>query len=265
MRKATHFLRQNLICIIMLCAILPMSFAHDNLKNQSIISNNSKVDNLPMVHNTKLDAMFKCFFGGENAASAVDTMLAETYRDYGTYMATIIIQHQIDYNMFLAFINGDSWMLKQFPNNQARHNAAITGDNTAMRAQKANIMAWLDSNYINLYTHLFSQFDHKPMADELEIALDKFIETNEFNTFGGDYYTDYLVPSEEFRNQQKMSNLDAVQKESDLIAYKVYLADMMLFNQLLKSIGVNIESTANEKLAKTYLEGYMPTVAPTAM
>jgi len=265
MKEAIHFLKQNLICTMMLCMMFSVASAQENTGSQNNVSDNSEVDELTIVHNPKLDAMFKCFFGGQNAAAAVDDMLSETYSTYGTYMATVIIQHQVDYNMFLAFINGDSWMLKQFPDNEARHQAAVSGDNTAMRAQKENIMVWLNSNYVDLYTRIFAQFDHKPMADELEKALDRFVEANELNTFGGDYNTDYILPSEEFKRQQEESNLDAEQKASDLMAYKTYLADMMLFKQLIKSVGVDLESIDNEKLAQTYLKGYMPTVAPTAM
>jgi len=259
------FLKKSLMCAMMVCAMLNVAAAPANgLEPENATQPTDKVEP-PTVHNPKIDNMFKCFFGGENAASTVDTMLAETYRTYGTYMATVIIQHQIDYNMFLAFVNGDSWMLKQFPNNNARHKAAVSGDNTMMRTKKANIMVWMDSNYVNLYTRLFSQFDHKPMADELVDALDKYVEKNEFNTFGGDYNNDYVVPSEAFKRQQDKSNQSQEQKASDLVAYKIYLADMMLFRQLISSVGVNLDSKLNEKLKQTYMQGYMPTIAPTAL
>ena len=218
----------------------------------------------PTVHNRSLDAMFKSFFGGENAPAQVDTSLAETYQMYGTYMATVILQHQVDYNMFLAFLNGDSWILNQFPNNKANHRAATTGDNTFMRKRKAPIQEWVDSNYSNIYAPVFGTFNHKPMAEELIAALDSYVQRNEFNSFGGDYQAVYQTPSDVFRGKlAKSISLSDEEKASGMVAYKVYLADMMLFNQLISSIGVNINSKANEKLAQTF-RAYMATVEPSA-
>lgn len=217
----------------------------------------------PTVHNSSLDTRFKTFFGGENAPAQVDSNLAETYNMYGTYMATVILQHQVDYNMFLAFLNGDSWILRQFPDNKANHKAAVSGDNAFMRSKKAPIVTWLDSNYNNFYTPVFGTFDHKPMAEELMAALDSYVQRNEFNSFRGDFTTEYQGPAETFAQKLAKCKLGDEEKASSLVAYRVYLADMMLFHQLISSLGVNINSKANEKLAQTF-RGYMLTVEPKA-
>lgn len=217
----------------------------------------------PTVHNKSLDSMFKVFFGGDNAPAQVDSNLAETYQLYGTYMATVILQHQVDYNMFLAFLNGDTWILRQFPDNKSNHRAAITGDNKFMPSKKAPIQEWIDSNYNNIYSPVFSGFDHKPMAEELIAAIDSYVQRNEFNSFGGDYQTVYKEPADAFRDKVSKSKLSDEEKASCMVAYRVYLADMMLFHQLISSIGVNINSKANEKFAQTF-SAYMSTVEPSA-
>lgn len=214
----------------------------------------------PAAYGTKLDAMFKTFAGGAKAPAEVDSNLAETYELYGVPMATVIVQHQVDYNMFLAFVNGDSRMLAKFPGNEARCKAALAGDNETMKSKKEPLMPWLNGEFGGLYDPVFAEFATKPTADELMAAFDAFVQRNEAGAFAGEYAFVYQNPSEAFRINVGNTTLGDEEKAQALMAYKVWLADMMVFSKLMSSSGITLAD--NQKLAQTF-NAYMMTICPT--
>lgn len=210
-------------------------------------------------HNQKLDATFKTFFGGNNALPMVDSNLAETYRLYGTPMATVIIQHQIDYNIFLAFLNGDSRKLTEFHDNSANHSAAIAGDNTSIVGKKVPILQLMDSNFGEMYLPLFDKFSQKPSFDEILMAINNYVYSNEYKLFGGSFLSDFRSPF--VACQQRLAGLGEDEKGSTLVACQIWLADMMYFRQLINSAGFDLKSKSNERLAQTF-QAYMDSVEP---
>lgn len=215
----------------------------------------------PVPYGAKMDAMFKTFAGGAKAPAEVDSNLAETYELYGIPMATVIIQHQVDYNMFLAFLNGDTRMLAKFPMGEVRSKAALAGDNETMKTKKDHLMSWLNVGFGKLYDPVFSQFPYKPTADELMEAFDSHVKRNDFGAFAGEYVFVYQNPSEAFKINVGNTTLSDEDKAQALMAYKVWLADMMVFSKLMSSSGITLAD--NQKLAQTF-NAYMMTICPTA-
>lgn len=227
----------------------------------SILGSVCIAQDVTTARNTRLDATFKTFFGGNNASALVDSNLAETYRLYGTPMATVIIQHQIDYNIFLAFLNGDSRKLTEFPDNSANHSAAIAGDNTSIVGKKVPILQLMDSNFGEMYLPLFDKFSQKPSFDEILMAINNYVYSNEYKLFGGSFLSDFRSPF--VACQQRLAGLGEDEKGSTLVACQIWLADMMYFRQLINSAGFDLKSKSNERLAQTF-QAYMNTVEPKA-
>ena len=227
----------------------------------AILSFATVAQEAPTVRNGRLDATFKTFFGGDEASEEVDNNLVGTYETYGTYMAAAIIQHQIDYNIFLAFLNGDTWMLKQFPNNSANHKAALQGDNKTMQTHREKLQGMLDLTYNNLYNPVYIRFDHNPLAYELAQALDAFVRDNEPGCFGDDYETEYQAPTVAFVKKLSQTGWNEITTGIYMVAHRVYLADMMMFRQLLATSGIDLYSNDNEILEQTF-RAYMSTVEP---
>ena len=218
---------------------------------------------VPTVHNKKLDDMFLLFAENEDERKMVQDLINDLYKEYGTYLGGAMIQTQIDYNMFLVFLDGNAEILKRFPYGENRYKDATKYSHSAIDKVKQPIMEWLEPNYSKVFAPVFSSFDHKPAADELITALDNYVQKNEYNLFKGAYFNEYSNPSESFQNKQANNNLDEVQNNSDLIAYKIHRANQMLFSQLLNANGINISNYRdwyNEN--RIFYSGYMLAASP---
>ena len=218
---------------------------------------------VPTVHNPKLDATVKRFLDKGESLDDVNTFLNQIYNEYGTYMGSAIIQNQIDYNMFIAFLEGNTELLKNFPNGEKLYHEAMLGDTEKIKTKKVAIETWLNNNFADTYSPLFNNFDHKPTAEETINSLDNYVKTNT-KVFENRYWQIYTNPSEEFGKKLQNSNNSIVQKRSDLIAYKMYLADKSLFRNLLKSAGFNRGNMDNLNMYHAYEWGFIPAIEPSA-
>lgn len=218
---------------------------------------------VPTVHNPKLDAILMKFAENQDDSIYVIKFLNDTYSNYGTYMGSAIIQSEIDINMFLSFIDGNKEILKGFPNGEKLYYEAMIGDTEKIKTKSEELKKWIQENHAAVYSPFFYQFDHKPTSQETIDALDEYVKINN-HTFENRYWQIYTNPSEEFEKKQQNSNNSIVQKRSDLIAYKMYLADMSLFRNLLKSAGFNRSNRDNLNMYHAYLWGFIPAIVPSA-
>lgn len=76
---------------------------------------------VPTVHNKKLDDMFLLFAENDEERKMINDFINNVYNVCGTYQASAVIQTQIDYNMFLAFLDGNAEILKRFPYGENRY------------------------------------------------------------------------------------------------------------------------------------------------
>ena len=216
---------------------------------------------VPTVHNKKLDDMFLLFAENDEEHKMVNDFINEVYAMYGTYLASALIQTQIDYNMFIAFLDGNAEILKRFPYGENRYEDATNGNLETAKKVKKTIMEWLEPNYSKVFVPVFESFDHKPTAEEFITTLDNSVKKNEYKLFLGTYFNEYGNPSKSFKDKQVNNNLSSIQNNSDLIAYKVHCADVMLFSNLLHNFGL-INNRENLSVYGTYLSGFMEAASP---
>lgn len=139
-------------------------------------------DTIPTMHNKKLDDMLLRFYDKDEDKIKVKEFIQQLYDDWGTYGASALIQTQIDVNMFVEFLNGNAEILKKFPYGENRYKDATEYDDIKVPQKvKARILEWLEPNYSKVYAPVFSNFDHKPGADELNTALDNYVKKMNIN------------------------------------------------------------------------------------
>ena len=161
-------------------------------------------------------------------------------------MASAVIQQQIDYNMFLAFLDGNVDILKKFNSDSYKY---IDADAFKyVQDKKDKILEWLKPNYSLVLSPVFNSFDHPPDAEELSQVLDKYVNEQKSNLFDDrSFYGNYTGSNEQYKEKLENTNKNQALKQSDYIAHQVNRANFMLFKKLLYSVGINIDfSTYSE-------------------
>lgn len=189
---------------------------------------------VPKVRNKELDARFMKLARNDEEKKFMEELLLNTYNDNGTYLASATIQQNLDLNIFLEFLNGNVGILKKFD-----ENAYNKIDKEAMKKVKEKsepIIKWLNENYWGAYPPL-EQFDHQPDYMEFNDALDDYIEKDPYKLFENGL-NKYRYHTKNYIEFLKKSNMDNLQKKSNLISAKILTADEILFVNLLKSNGL---------------------------
>ena len=160
---------------------------------------------VPTVHNKKLDETLKKFFDKEEDLKNIDETLNNLYKNCGTYMASAVIQQQIDYNMFLAFLDGNVDILKKFNSDSYKY---IDADAFKyVQDKKDKILEWLKPNYSLVLSPVFNSFDHPPDAEELSQVLDKYVNEQKSNLFDDrSFYGNYTGSNEQYKEKLENTN-----------------------------------------------------------
>jgi len=191
---------------------------------------------VPTVHNKKLDEKCLKFCDNDEEKKEMLEFLSDIYSQQGSYLGTATIQQNLDVNMFLKFLNGDIEILKKF--DKEAYNK-IDRDAMKQVVEKSEpIKQWLNENYFKAYNEPFGQFDHPPDADEVNNALDDYVENDPNNLFGDMHVAASRYANNTFFEALKKCNMDIVQKNSIYIAYKINTADYLLFKNLLEIAGI---------------------------
>lgn len=197
---------------------------------------------VPTVHNKALDEKFLKFYDTEQEKQEVMKLLSNNYNKYGSYLGGAIIQQYIDLNMFLEFLDGNIDILKRF--DEEAYNK-IDRDAMQKVVEKGGpIKQWLNENYFNVYNQPFGQFDHMPDYEELNDALDDFIEKDPYKLFENGLLLckyDTKIANEILEK----NNMDNVQKKITLMAVKIHAANKTLFNNLMEACDLFKESDGN--------------------
>lgn len=190
---------------------------------------------VPTVHNKALDEKFLKLADTEEEKQYVNNLLSNIYAKNGSYLGSAMVQQNIDVNMFLAFLDGNIDILKRF--DEEAYNK-IDRDAMQKVVEKGGpIKQWLNENYFNVYNQPFGQFDHSPDAFEVENSLLEYIKKDPFKLF--DNSASVLgVKAESFAEKLNNSQVNLVQKYSNLLAYEISTADYLLFHTLLKNSGI---------------------------
>lgn len=197
---------------------------------------------VPTVHNKTLDEKFLKIARDDEERKLMEDFLLNVYNNCGSYLASAKIQQELDLNMFYEFLDGNIEILKVFDKE-----AYDKIDRDAMQkvVEKGEpIKKWLDENYLAVYNQPFGQFDHMPDIQELKDALDDYIEEDPYKLFSGGYA--YSAKSNLAEASLNKSNMDGVQKNSNLMAAKIHASDVTLFITLLKKTELYKNSSDND-------------------
>lgn len=190
---------------------------------------------VPTVHNKALDEKFLKLARDAEEKRLMEDFLFNVYNNCGSYLASAKIQQELDLNMFYEFLDGNIEILKVF--DKEAYNKI---DKDAMKkvVEKGEpIKKWLDENYLAVYNQPFGQFDHMPDAEEVIDALDDYIEKDPYKLFENGLGV-YRWDTQTCVDILKKSNMDNIQKKSNLVAFQVKTADYILFKNLLKTNGI---------------------------
>ena len=211
---------------------------------------------VPTVHNKALDEKFLKLARNDEEKKDMEDFLLNVYNNCGSYLASAKIQQELDLNMFYEFLDGNIDILKIF--DEEAYNK-IDRDAMQKVVEKSEpIIKWLDENYLKVYNQPFGQFDHPPDYEEVSIALDDYVEKDPYNFFDGGYA--YRANSKFARTSLEKSNMDIMQKNSNLMAAKIHVANEILFITLLKIFGVY--KTSNDNYIFDTFENYINVVMP---
>lgn len=191
---------------------------------------------VPTIHNPKLDRNLRKFIESEDDKQYVDNIINNVYKNNGTYLASALMQHEINHQNFYAFLTGNTGVLiKNNINPSLGREIKGFGSKfyVSVADNKNNIINWIDDTYNKLLNNSL-RFDHKPTAAEVSTRLDDFVKTKA--GFTRDEILDYYGYNDGFITDEIKKKNDT-QSMSDLIAYKIFLIDKMIYTKKLRSEG----------------------------
>ena len=251
-----HFLQVQLIAkVSILCGLLMCA-----------VTLNAQTETRSTVHNQKLDKALRKYIESSEDREYIDGIINNTYKDNGTYLASALMQHEINLQHLCSFMSGNTDILIKNDINPEL-GKTIKGFGSAfyktVTPNEEKIVNWL----INSYTSQLMkdlQFDHKPTAAEVCIRLDNIANTKAGFTM--DERIEYTAFNNEFI-YKKLKKRNDTQAMSDLIAYKMFLIDKIVFEKELDRIGVFKAVGRFEKGDYTifhYYDKWIKSVEPTA-
>lgn len=218
---------------------------------------------VPTIHNSRLDNTFRKFATNEEEKIAINDIINSFYKDKGTFLASALIQHELDrQQLFLLLEEKGNLLTKKGLNPELGKNISEYGSNfyKSVRPAAKKIDNWLDNNYTPKVLGLL-YFDHKPSAKEVVEKLDNIAEKKA--NFNLDDIIDYHTCSDGFKNKSLKNRTDD-KAMSELIAYKIFTIDKIIFKKTLENndvFGRNSYFTKYERLADFY-NSWMGTVEP---
>ena len=221
---------------------------------------------VPTVHNQKLDKALRKYIESADDREYIDGIINNTYKDNGTYLGSALMQHEINLQHLCSFMSGNTDILiKNNINPELGRTIKGFGDAfyKTVTPKEEMVIEWLMNGYSpSVIKNL--QFDHKPTAEEVCKRLDNIANTKA--GFTRDEIIDYTALNNRFiKNKIKMKK-DA-QSMSDLIAYKIYLIDKMIFEKELSDMGIFRDTGRfqnGNKAIRDYYDMWFKSVEPTA-
>ena len=207
---------------------------------------------VPTVRNKKVDEKFLKFFNTPKEKKEIDEALLNIYKENGSYLGAVIVQQNLDLNMFKAFLNCDIEILKNFNTNFNNRFSEYNGQNCYEVAKKLytpeneakiknlkdNLYDWVNENYFKIYTEPCS-YDHVPWYEELSQNLSDFSSNNELEFSPGKKMFSHanMVDRYNYINGQlRKSDNNYIQKHMDEVATLICMLDIDLFDNMIHLI-----------------------------
>ncbi len=189
------------------------------------------------VHNQKLDKALRKYIESNDDREYIDGIINNIYKDNGTYLASALMQHEINLQHLCSFMSGNTDILIK-NNINPELGRTIKGFGSAfyktVTPREEKVVNWLMNSYSpSLSSDL--QFNHKPTAEEVATRLDNIAKTKA--GFTRDELIEYYALNDEFI-YKKLKKRNDTQAMSDLIAYKMFLIDKIVFEKELDRLGV---------------------------
>lgn len=232
---------------------------------------------VPTVRNKKIDDKFLKFMDTDIEKKELDEALSDIYKQNGSYLGSVLVQQNLDLNAFLAFLNGDIEILKNFDGTYddidniydgfSYYDVAKKYYDNETKAKVADlnnkIGKWINENYFNIYSEPFT-FDHLPDYVELKKNMDKFEEHNDLEfTTGRKMFDDtdsktIYNRNNIIRSRISKTNSDSMQKDMDFFAERMQLMDYELFSNIMN---LYYDYTSSETLYDCF-DVFMQAVEP---
>ncbi len=221
---------------------------------------------VPTVHNQRIDNTFMKFPTTEAEKIEYKSVLDAMYTNLGTFLASAQIQHELDrQQLFLLLEEKGDLLVKNNLNPELGNRIKEYGSDfyKSVRPSAKIIDKWLDNDYTPKILGLL-YFDHKPSAKEVLDRLDD-IAKNKVN-FSSDDMFKYSLACDGFTGANKINSKSNNFLLSELIAFKIFTIDSIIFKKTLKNsnvFGENSKYTRAVGLSSFY-DRWINTVKPQA-
>ena len=218
---------------------------------------------VPIFGNTKLNAIFLKFAEDEKEKAQFKNLLNQMYKNQGTFLASAQIQHELDRQQLFLLLNcKGNQLISRGLNPSLGNRIQEFGEDfyKSVRPNEKKVRQWLNKDYSPAMMALLS-FDHAPNAKEVVARIDKIAE--ERANFTSDDVSFYYAASEDFK-RKKLNNRTDDRSMSDLIAFKMFTIDKIIFKKTLKNNGVfGPDSKFNKFVSlSSFYNDWMGTVQP---
>ncbi len=217
-----------------------------------VFAQDVKQTTVPTIHNTRIDNTFRKFARTGQEIQQVNTFINSLYQNKGTFLASALIQHELDRQQIYLLLNENTDLLIRVNPNLGKEVKEIGTDfYKSVRPNAKHVSEWLDKNYTPKLMGLL-YFDHKPTAEEVIDRLDDIAE-NKAN-FSSDDILKYTIASNSFKRLNKINDKSDDISLSNLIAFKMFMIDKIIFKQTLENNDFFGKDSQFRKYAN--LEGY---------
>ena len=187
---------------------------------------------VPTVHNQRLDDLYRRFASNEEEVNQVNSMVNEFYKNYGTFLASAVIQHELDRQQLYTLFDEDTKTLSRI-NPKLADKVKEIGPvfYKAVKPNKDRVIQWLEEEYSPKIMQFLS-FDHIPTAIDVLERLD-YIAKNKVN-FTKDEITTYNQELDNFKARYTRNRADNISR-SELIAFKMFVIDKIILKKSLRN------------------------------
>ncbi len=187
---------------------------------------------VPTVHNQRLDDLYRKYVSNEDEENQINTIVDALYDTYGTFLASAVIQHNLDREQLFTLLDEDTRTLSRFyPELVERFRRIDPEFYKSVKPNARRLVCWLEVEYSpKLLEFLF--FDNMPTAHEVLERLDYI--ANHIVNFTEDDVLTYNQSLEHFKERYTRNRADT-ESLSELISYKMFLIDKIMLKVALKN------------------------------
>ena len=220
------------------------------------------VQQASVMHNQRLDYTFRKFGKNAEETKQINTIINDVYNNYGTFLASVQIQHELDRQQLYLLLKQDTKTLSKINPTLAKEVSEIGPEfyNGVRNNNAARVEKWLNEEYTPSLLGLLS-FNHKPTGEEMIKKLDELAEKKA--GFSVNDLIDYHTDCDNFRDKALKGKKDNLSM-SELVAYKMFAIDKIIIKKTLTNNNFFGENSHFRKYSglSVYYNDWMNSVAP---